>query len=150
VGDSLHWAYRGLSAPLTHRHYDTFELPEAAGRLLPDRLAISFSIDREGNITSLSAPFEPMVKDIIFRRIPAGDCMDPEFRKARTGIFNHGPMIHVVELDGNGQLVLTPANQPTYKLRPYQGATFTIIGLEGFRIEFRRGSAGAVNELIFH
>jgi Domain of unknown function (DUF3471)/Beta-lactamase len=25
----LNWAYRGMSEPLAHRHYDTFELPEA-------------------------------------------------------------------------------------------------------------------------
>ena len=50
AGDELHWAYRGMSEPLAHRHYDTFELPEAPDRLLPDRLAISFSTDREGNI----------------------------------------------------------------------------------------------------
>ena len=60
----LNWAYRGMSEPLAHRHYDTFELPEAPGRLLPDGLAISFSTDREGNIASLAAPFEPLVKDI--------------------------------------------------------------------------------------
>jgi CubicO group peptidase (beta-lactamase class C family) len=67
----LTWAYRGMSEPLAHRHYDTFELPEAPGRLLPGRLAISFSTDREGNIASLAAPFEPLVKDIVFTRIPA-------------------------------------------------------------------------------
>ena len=52
----LNWAYRGMSEPLAHRHYDTFELPEAPdapGRQLPDRFAISFSTDREGNIASL-------------------------------------------------------------------------------------------------
>ena len=48
----LIWAYRGMSEPLAHRHYDTFELPEAPDRLLLDRLAISFSTDREGNIAS--------------------------------------------------------------------------------------------------
>jgi hypothetical protein len=48
-----------MSEPLVHRHYDTFELPEAAGRLLPDRLAVSFCTDREGNVASLTAPFEP-------------------------------------------------------------------------------------------
>ena len=53
-----------MSEPLAHRHYDTFELPEAPDRLLPDRLAISFSTDREGNIASLAAPFEPLVKDM--------------------------------------------------------------------------------------
>jgi Domain of unknown function (DUF3471)/Beta-lactamase len=69
----LIWAYPGMSEPLAHRHYDTFELPEAPDRLLLDRLAISFSTDREGNIASLAAPFEPLVKDIVFTRSPAGD-----------------------------------------------------------------------------
>jgi hypothetical protein len=149
VGDDLHWAYRGISAPLAHRHYDTFELPEAAGRLLPDRLPISFFTDREGNIASLSAPFELLAKDIVFSRIPAGDCVDPAFHKACTGIFTHGPMTHVVAQDGKGELTLTPANQPTYKLLPYKGRIFTVVGLEGFRVEFRRGPDG-IDELIFH
>jgi hypothetical protein len=41
----LNWAYRGMSEPLAHRHYDTFELPEAPeapGRLLPGRLYLVF------------------------------------------------------------------------------------------------------------
>jgi CubicO group peptidase (beta-lactamase class C family) len=68
----LNWAYRGMSEPLAHRHYDTFELPEAPDRLLgllEYRLLISFSTDREGNIASLAAPFEPLVKDIVFTRV---------------------------------------------------------------------------------
>ena len=56
---ALHWAWRGMSAPLTHRHYETFELPEVPDRLQPDRLAITFLTDRDGNIVSLSAPLEP-------------------------------------------------------------------------------------------
>ena len=35
-GDELKCAYRGISGPLAHRHYDTFELPEAPERLLRD------------------------------------------------------------------------------------------------------------------
>jgi CubicO group peptidase (beta-lactamase class C family) len=147
---NLNWAYRGMSEPLAHRHYDTFELPEAPDRLLPDRLAISFSTDREGNIASLSAPFEPLVKDIVFTRIPAGDCLDAGFRAACAGTFSGGAITHVVALDADGQLTLKPANQPTYRLRPYQGGIFTIVELPEFRVEFRRGAAGTVNELIFH
>jgi hypothetical protein len=70
----LHWAFRGMSEPLAHRHYDTFELPEAPespGGLLPGQLAVSFSTDREGNIASVAVPFEPLVKDIAFTRIVA-------------------------------------------------------------------------------
>ena len=76
----LHWAFRGMSALLAHRHYDTFELPEAPespGGLLPGRLALSFSTDREGNIASVAVPFEPLVKDIAFNRIAAGDGTSP-------------------------------------------------------------------------
>jgi CubicO group peptidase (beta-lactamase class C family) len=79
----LHWAFRGMSEPLAHRHYDTFELPEAPespGGLLPGQLALSFSTDREGNIASVAVPFEPLVKDIAFTRIAAGGCTNPAFR----------------------------------------------------------------------
>ena len=66
-----------MSEPLAHRHYDMFELPEAPDRLLGllgYRLPVSFCTDREGNIASLAAAFEPLVRDIVFTRIPAGDC----------------------------------------------------------------------------
>lgn len=67
----LNWSYRGMAEPLAHRHDNTFELPEAPespGRLLPGRFAISFSTDRDGDIASLAAPFEPLVKEIVFTR----------------------------------------------------------------------------------
>ena len=35
-GGALHWAWRGMRAPMAHRHYETFELPEYPDRLLPD------------------------------------------------------------------------------------------------------------------
>jgi hypothetical protein len=73
----LQWAFRGMSEPLAHRHEDTFELPEAPGSpggLLPGQLTLSFSTDREGNIASLTIPLEPLIKDIVFTRIAAGDC----------------------------------------------------------------------------
>jgi hypothetical protein len=72
----LHWAFRDMSEPLTHRHYDTFELPEtpkSPGGLLSGRLTLSFSADREGNIARVAVPFEPLVKDIAFTRISVDD-----------------------------------------------------------------------------
>jgi len=72
-GGALHWSWHGLSAAMTHRHYETFELPEGLHPLLPYKLALTFMTDHDGNIVSLSAPFEPMVKDIVFVRVAAGD-----------------------------------------------------------------------------
>jgi CubicO group peptidase (beta-lactamase class C family) len=72
----LHWAFRGMSDPLTHRRDDAFELPREArspGGLLPPRLPLTFSADHDGKIVSLAVPLEPMVKAIAFTRVAAGD-----------------------------------------------------------------------------
>ena len=148
-GGALHWSWRGMFATMAHRHYETFELPEVPDRLLPDRLAITFLTDREGNIVSLSAPLEPMVKDIVFVRLAAGDCTDAAFRARCVGSFKGGATTHRVTLDTEGQLVLKPDNQPAYRLAPQQGRRFRIVELEGFVVEFR-GEGAIIDEVIFH
>jgi CubicO group peptidase (beta-lactamase class C family) len=150
TGDHLHWAYRTFSAVLAHRHYETFEVPRLPCELNPDLLAISFATDRDGNVASLSAQLEPMVADIVFIRVPSGDCMDASYREACAGRYRHGSITHVVSLQSDGQLTLKPDYQPLYHLRPYQGSIFSIVELEGFRVEFRRGSTRSANELVFH
>ena len=148
--DGLHWAWRGLAAPLSHRHYDSFELPRLYAELNPDHLVISFATDRDGHIASLSAQFEPLVADIVFTRAPDGDCVEPAFRAACVGQYIRGEATQIVSLDAEGQLTLKIPYQPLYQLRPYQGAIFSIVHLDGFRVEFRRGPTGAVDELVHH
>jgi CubicO group peptidase (beta-lactamase class C family) len=144
----LHWSWRGMSATMVHRHYETYELPEAKDRLLPDQLAITFLTDRDGDIVSLSAPLEPMVKDIVFAHRPAGECMDAGFRARCAGHYKSGVTAHHVTLNLEGQLVLKPDNQPAYRLVPMQGRRFRIAELDGYSVEFR-GDA-AIDEVIFH
>jgi hypothetical protein len=148
-GEALHWSWRGMFATMAHRHYETFELPEVPDRLLPDRLAITFLTDRDGNIVSLSAPLEPMVKDIVFVRRAAGDCTDAAFRARCVGSFKGGATTHRVTLELEGRLVLKPDNQPAYRLAPQQGRRFHIVELEGFFVEFR-GEGAIIDEVIFH
>ena len=146
---TLHWSWRGMFATMEHRHYETFALPDVPDRLLPDRLAITFLTDREGNIVSLSTPLEPMVKDIVFERLAAGDCTDAAFRARCVGSFKGGVTTHCVTLDTEGRLVLQPDNQPAYRLAPQQGRRFRIVELQGFIVEFR-GEGAIVDEVIFH
>ena len=149
-GDSLHWAWRGTKAKLAHRHYDSFQLPYVFGELNPDDLVISFATDRDGNIASLSAQLEPLVSDIVFTRAPDGDCVDPAFRAACVGRYTRGDATNVVAQDAEGQLTLATPFQPLYRLRPYQGATFSIVNLDGYRVEFRRGLTRTVDEFVWH
>jgi CubicO group peptidase (beta-lactamase class C family) len=146
---ALHWSWRGMFAPMNHRHYETFELAEVPDRLSPDRLAITFLTDRNGNIASLSTPLEPMVKDIVFARLAAGDCLDIAFRERCAGDYKGGALTHRVTLDDKGGLLLKPDNQPTYRLAPEQGRRFRIVELTGFAVEFR-GDGEIVDEVVFH
>jgi CubicO group peptidase (beta-lactamase class C family) len=147
-GGALRWSWRGMSEMMTHRHYETFELPEVPNRLLPDQLAITFQTDRDGNIVSLSAPLEPMVKEIAFVRCAAGECLDAGFRARCVGTYKSGVTTHRVTLNPDGQLILKPDNQPTYRLLPQQGRRFQIAELEGHSVEFRGQTF--IDEVIFH
>ena len=146
---ALHWKWRGMYATLQHRHYETFELPEVPDRLLPDKLAIVFLTDRDGNIVSLSTSLEPMVKDIVFARLASGDCLDPAFRARCVGQFKGGAITHRVTLDDEGGLVLKSDFQPAYRLAPEQGRRFRIVELDGFVVEFR-GEGTTIDEVMFH
>jgi hypothetical protein len=75
---------------------------------------------------------------------------DPSFRQQCIGTYSRALGDVVVGQDGDGHLTLTVGSQPTYKLRPYQGRTFVIVELEGFRVEFRHGLDRDADELIFH
>jgi hypothetical protein len=145
----LHWSWRGMGAPLSHWHFETFVTPEIIDKLHPDNVPITFQTDREGNIVHLSVPLEPMVKDIVFARRAAGDCLDPAFRARCVGHFRSGSITHRVTLDSEGRLILKTDFQPAYRLEPQQGRRFRIIELEGFAVEFR-GEGETVDQIMFH
>lgn len=146
---ALHWSWRGMGAPLSHWHFETFVTPEIIDQLHPDNLPITFQTDREGNIVHLSVPLEPTVKDIVFERRAAGDCVDPVFRARCVGQFRSGAIIHRVTLDSEGRLILKPDFQPAYRLEPQQGRRFRIVELEGFAVEFR-GEGDEIGQIVFH
>lgn len=146
---ALHWSWRGMGAPLSHWHFETFVTPEIIDQLHADNLPITFQTDREGNIVHLSAPLEPMVKDIVFERRAAGDCVDPAFRARCVGQFRTGAITLRVTLDSEGRLIMKLDSQPAYRLEPQQGRRFRIVELDGFAVEFS-GEGEEINQIVFH
>jgi CubicO group peptidase (beta-lactamase class C family) len=148
-GEALSWSWRGLSGSIHHRHYDIFEIAENPTTLSPDLLTVTFGYDREGTIDRLSIPLEPTVSDIVFCRV---GCRVPDasFLQACVGTYQYGPTTHVVSLDADGQLTLSPRGQPTYRLKLCQTTIFVIDTLPAFRLEFRREPSGLVETIVFH
>ncbi|MGO4331605.1 serine hydrolase [Cupriavidus sp. 2TAF22] len=149
-GGKLAWCWRGMSGPLEHRHYDVFTVPDKPAEINPDCLALTFGYDREGVIDRITAPFEPMVADIVFRRKAAGDVLDPAFRALCAGRFLHGAQEIDVVLDAAGELTLRIATQQVRRLLPFDGRSFDIEGLAGYRVAFRSPSPGVVDALVFY
>jgi Domain of unknown function (DUF3471) len=150
ASDALAFHYRGMSGALIHRHYDAFELDEQPETLWPGGLGVTFLYDREGRIDRLQAPLEPDVADIVFRRGASGEALNAAFRQACVGVYRGGATVHVVAIDADGELTLSPTGQPTYRLAPYRERVFAIRELEGYRVEFVRDESGAVTKIIFH
>jgi len=68
--EELHAKYNTLTFKLLHYKYDIFEAVNVRDEDIP--MKVSFHTDKEGNITGIAVPFEPMVSDILFSRIAAG------------------------------------------------------------------------------
>ncbi len=64
-GSRLFIENEGHNHYLRHYHYDTFELLESDGEAF---CKATFHTDAKGVISSVSVPFEPAVKDIVFTR----------------------------------------------------------------------------------
>jgi len=150
TGDAPVFRYRGMSGALIHRHYDAFELDEQPETLWPDGLAVTFLYDREGRIDRLLAPLEPSVTDIVFHRSASGETLEAAFRQTCVGTYRGGATVHVVAIDADGDLTLSPTDQPTYRLDPYRDRVFAIRELKGYRVEFVRDEGESVAKIIFH
>ncbi|CAB3746232.1 serine hydrolase [Paraburkholderia humisilvae] len=147
---TLAWRWRGLSGQLEHRHYDVFATPHKVGELYPDGLLLTFGYNREGVIDQIAAALEPMVEDIVFRRIASGDALDPAFLARCAGAYAHGAQQMTVTLAAAGHLTLHIVGQPRRRLTPCGERTFDIGELKGYRVEFHRLSSNVVDAMIFH
>jgi CubicO group peptidase (beta-lactamase class C family) len=64
--DGLHFTYNKFAYPLKHITFNTFEIEN---EYVFGNMRINFGIDVEGNITTISIPFETKTDNIIFTKI---------------------------------------------------------------------------------
>lgn len=148
-GDSLKMRTPVLEGPLSHYHYDVFEL-KAMLLGTEQKSKVAFATDLKGNIASLSVQLEPSVKDIVFTRAADKGMTEKGFLEKFVGTYIlSGAEIKVALREGKG-LILTVPGQPDYELIPYRGTEFNLKGLQGYSVEFKQDAAGVVTEVIFH
>ena len=148
-GGRLKITMNGLSAPLDHFHYDIFEVPQDDAIVFP-RTKVSFQTNLQGDIGSLSMPLESTVKEIVFTRAADTSMANRAALEPLAAVYQLGPAVITVAMQGETTLTLTVPGQPTYTLVPTGGLKFNIKGLTGFSVEFKKNDAGITDQLVFY
>jgi len=149
AGGALRWHGLGLNLPISHRHYDLFELG-ADPSIWFENMTLQFHTDREGDIASLAIPLEPAVAPIVFRRAPEAATQTRAFLEPLTGLYRRCGVPFRIALDETDRLTMTRGNGACERLQFCHGGTFTLPDDHYFRLEFRRDASGTVDAMLFH
>jgi CubicO group peptidase (beta-lactamase class C family) len=147
AGDGLKAKHNGMEFVMSHYHYDVFELKEETFGLA---LKATFGMDIKGNIVTVSVPFEPTVKEIVFTLLPEKKLTEQSFLVKLCGSYELQGQLLTIQIRGENTLVVTLPGQPPMELVPYKGTEFNIKGVPGYSVEFKQDAAGVVTEVIFH
>ena len=147
--NELKITFNRITAPLKHFHYDYFEVPEDPLIAL-EKTKVNFITNVKGEISAVSIPLEPSVKEIVFTRMPEKEMLEKGFLEALAGEYALAGATASVALRADRTLTLTVPGQPVYELAPTRGLSFDIKGLTGFSIEFKKDATGAVTEMVSH
>jgi hypothetical protein len=144
-GDKLTVTYNGMTAPLGHWHYDVFTALEAKDDVLADT-KFNFQADVSGNIATVAAPMEPVVKDAVFEKKPDARLSDPAYLQKFLGDYELAGVIAKIGLKGNA-LTLAVPGQPEYTLVPGLAGVFHLREYSVIQIRFVQDDKGNVSGL---
>ena len=132
--------YNSFDLPMEHWHYDVFR---AQYEEMDISMMMNFHSDMNGTIYQLSTSLEPLVDDIVFKKLPPRRLSDPTFLERLAGKYKmeKGDVTANVELRGT-VLYATLPGQPTYTLEPFTGTEFKIKDLNGYSVEFHLDGSG--------
>ncbi len=129
-----------------HWHYEQWKIPQNALDR-PEKTDLAFNTDWHGNVADVSVPLEPAVKDIVFARQLDRRMRERSFLEPLVGTYQLGVYKLVIGIRGANVLTYTTSTGAVYALEPVRGLTFSITGVNGGSIDFRKDASGAVVEL---
>ncbi len=141
----LHFTYNGITTPLEHWHYETFNGLKAEDPTF-ENFKLTFETDPNGLVASVSGSFEPTADPVVFKKKPDEKFFDPAFLRKFVGKYTLLEQTISVELKGNTLTMAIPG-QPVYELVPVPGDEFTLKQVSVVRIRFITDQKGEVAAL---
>lgn len=138
----LHFTYNGITTPLEHWHYETFNGKQADDPTFED-MRLTFRTDVNGNVASLEAPFEPTLDPIAFQKKPDARFFDPEYLQQYVGKYQLVDQVITINLKGNSLTAFVPGGTEL-DLIPEIGDEFTLKQVKIISLKFKTDEKGQV------
>lgn len=151
TGKTLAMTYNGITTPLEHWHYETWNGLKIEGEKADNTFEdfrIQFRTDFDGEVSAVAAPMEPAVHEIVFARKPDARLSDPAFLARLAGTYALGPQKAVLTVQGRS-LVLEIDGRRQPALLPYTNNRFRLEGARGITLKFDVPHEGSVTKLLF-
>jgi CubicO group peptidase (beta-lactamase class C family) len=123
-GGTLRLVFHG-SHPLTHVHYDVFEVAHDRKDDF-DRMRLAFETDAAGDIASFSMPLEPETRPIVFARGPNRAMMNVKALLPLVGDYDMGGWTLRVVTRGPTAIAAVGPDGTATRLTPVRGTTFAM------------------------
>jgi hypothetical protein len=146
-GDRLAACYGEVTIALSHKCYDIFN-----GKILEplfgdqNRMKVAFSDDSSGEICELSVPLEMAVKPIVFQKKADPELFTATYLQQFVGKFGEDPLVIEVILKGGKAFFMQNGSES--ELIPVKKDKFSLKGLPGYYLEFKRNDSGSIRELV--
>ncbi|HMU45745.1 MAG TPA: serine hydrolase [Chitinophagaceae bacterium] len=153
--DSLFMLAVNQGTWLRHYHYDVFEaLPvdktDGIDTSEKENLKVQFHMNAAGEISHISLPLQPGLKDIEFTRKPKPKEIEKDELKKYTGEFEFAPGKTVqFYLKGEKTLYAFIEGQPEYELVPIDKNKFSLKVLTGYSVLFEENEKGEITAASF-
>jgi hypothetical protein len=138
----LSFTYNGISTPLEHWHYETFNGLKGADPTFED-FKLSFRTDADGRVSVLEAQMESTLEEIVFKKKPSARLFDPAFLTKFTGRYSLLDQVFTVSLKGSSLKLVIPG-QPEYDLVPGLEDEFTLKQAKVVSFRFKTDATGEV------
>ena len=148
-GDKLRVRYNDIPYILDHWHYDVFAIDEEPEPFIVSIEGSKFTFHNNvnGDISEVTFPFEPSVKEIVFKRKANSAHASLQYLRKFTGIYEiYGYTVDVTIR--NGVLSAIIPGQPVYELVPSSENEFNVKSKTGFNVRFVLDEEGKVVEVL--
>jgi hypothetical protein len=137
--DRLIAVYHGMTLPLAHYHYDTFETEMPPPWEM--RVTALFAANALGEIVSVAIPFEPALPALPFTRLPDAQLREHAYLEPFTGEYELMEKVLTIAIQGEDTLVATMPSQPVFMLEPIRKNIFRVKDLP-IRLRFTLSAEG--------